>query len=95
MPVTPSQPRPTLLVPLLQQTVLTLLSLTLLDGGRVATAGLGASAAFWAGAFSICLRRGRDRVSRGDRFYLKYALPIAWLVGVPLFHIAWSWKKLL
>jgi hypothetical protein len=95
MDMTPAGPRPTLLVPLLEQTVLTLFSTLLVDGGRVAAAGLCASVAFWTGAFAICARRRREALSAGDRQYLNFGLLIAWLLGVPLIHAVWLWKRVI
>ena len=95
MSATPSPPRATLLVPLLQQTVFTLFSVLLTDGGNVARAGLCVSIAYWAGALTICARRDPEALAGTDRFYLNYGLVLAWLVGVPLFHAVWIWRRLI
>ena len=89
------QSRARLVVPVCQQTLLSLLSFSIMDFGLVALAGHCASGAFWAGVFVICLRRRADALPRTDRFYLGYGLLITWLVGVPLFQWVWAWKKIL
>jgi hypothetical protein len=90
-----AQSRAKLIVPVCQQILLSLLSFSVMDFGLVALAGHCASGAFWAGVLVICLRRSADALPRTDRFYLGYGLLIAWLVGVPLFHLVWAWKKIL
>jgi hypothetical protein len=90
--VTPAAPnsksRAGLIAPLVEQVVCTLFAGAVLDGGVIASAVAYLSIAFWIGAVTVWLRR--SELTRSDKLYLQYGLPVILLLGVPLYLVVWT-----
>jgi hypothetical protein len=90
--MTPAAPnwkaRSGLIAPLVEQVIFTLIGASILDGGIAAQAMGRLSIAFWIGAITIWLRR--SELSRGEKLYLRFGLPIILFLGVPLYLFIWA-----